>query len=62
MEWVYLLAMAEEGAFVGCDFCSDETLMWMFCGLENAVKDYVVISWPYTKGSAHGVKWRLLVA
>jgi hypothetical protein len=51
MEWVYLLAMAKEGASVGCDFCSGETLVWMFCGLGNTVKDYVVISWLYTKGS-----------
>jgi hypothetical protein len=28
----------------------------------NAVKDYVVISWPCTKGSVHWAKWRLLVA
>jgi hypothetical protein len=35
---------------------SDETLVWMFQGLGNAVKDYVVISWPYTKGSVHWVK------
>jgi hypothetical protein len=59
MEWVYLLAMAQEGASVGCNFHSGETLVWMFCGLGNAVKDYVVISWPYTKGSVHGAKWRL---
>jgi hypothetical protein len=51
MEWVYLLAMAQEGASVGCDFYSSETLVWMFCGLGNGVKDYVVISGPYTKGS-----------
>jgi hypothetical protein len=25
MEWVYLLAMAQEGASVGCDFHSGET-------------------------------------
>jgi uncharacterized protein with LGFP repeats len=59
MEWVYLLAMAQEGASVGCDFHSGETLVWMFCGLGNAVKDYVVISWPCTNGSVHGAKWRL---
>jgi hypothetical protein len=59
MEWVYLLAMAQEGASVGCDFRSGETLVWMFCGLENAVKDYVVVSWPRTKGCVHGVNWRL---
>jgi hypothetical protein len=42
MEWIYLLAMAQEGASVG-----------------NAMKNYVVISWPCTKGSVHGAKWRL---
>jgi hypothetical protein len=51
MEWVYLLAMAQEGASVGCGFRNDETSVWMFCGLRNAVKNYVVISWPCTKGS-----------
>jgi hypothetical protein len=56
MEWVYLLPMAQESASVGCDFRIDETLVWKFCGLKNAVKDYVVISWPYTKGSVHGAK------
>jgi hypothetical protein len=59
MEWVYLLAMAQEGASVGCDFYSGETLVWMFCELRNAVKNYVVISWPCSKGSVHGAKWRL---
>jgi hypothetical protein len=59
MEWVYLLAMVQEGASVGCDFRSDETLVWMFCGLGNAVKDYVVISWPFTKECVHRAKWRL---
>jgi hypothetical protein len=59
MEWVHLLAMAQEGASVGCDFHSGETLVCMFCGLGNAVKNYVVISWPCTKGSVHGAKWRL---
>jgi hypothetical protein len=59
MEWVYLLAMAQDGASVGCDFRSSETLVWMFCGLGNTVKDSVVISWPCTKGSVHGAKWRL---
>jgi hypothetical protein len=33
----------------------------MFCGLGNAVKNYVVISWPFTKGSVCRAKWRLLV-
>jgi hypothetical protein len=51
MEWVYLLAMVQERASVGCDFRNGETLVWMFCGLGIAVKDYVVISGPYTKGS-----------
>jgi hypothetical protein len=59
IEWVYLLAIAQEGASVGCDFRSVETLVWMFCGLGNAVKNYVVISWPCIKGSVHGEKWRL---
>jgi hypothetical protein len=36
------------GAFVGCDFCSGETSVWMFCGLGKAVKNYMVIFWPYT--------------
>jgi hypothetical protein len=44
MEWVYVLAMTEEGASVGCDFRSGETLVRIFCGLGNAVKNYVVIS------------------
>jgi hypothetical protein len=43
-----ILTLAQEGASVGCDFQSGETSMWMFCGLGNAVKNYVVISWPYT--------------
>jgi hypothetical protein len=47
------------GASVGCDFHSGETSVWMFFGLGNAVKNYVVISWPCTKGSVHGAKWRL---
>jgi hypothetical protein len=44
MKWVYLLAMAQEEAFVGCDFRSGETSVWMFYRLGNAVKNYVVIS------------------
>jgi hypothetical protein len=49
MEWVYLLALAQGGGgSVGCDFHSDETLVWMFCVLVNVVKDFVVISWSYT--------------
>jgi hypothetical protein len=59
MEWVYLLAMAQEEASVGCDFHSGDTLVWMFYGLGNVVKNYVVISWPCTKGSVHEAKWRL---
>jgi hypothetical protein len=39
-----LLAMAQEVTSVGCDFHSDETLVWMFCGLENVVKGFMVIS------------------
>jgi hypothetical protein len=62
MEWVYLLAMAQEGASVGCDFHNGETLLWMFCGLGNAVKNYVVISWPCTKESVHGKNGDSLVA
>jgi hypothetical protein len=27
MEWVYLLALAQEGASVGCDFYSSKTLV-----------------------------------
>jgi hypothetical protein len=49
MQWVYLIVMAQEGASVGCDFHSGETLVWMFCGPGNAVKDYVVIFGSYTK-------------
>jgi hypothetical protein len=56
MEWVYLVAMAQEGASVGCDFRSGETSVWMFCGLGNAVKNYVVISWLCTKGSVRRAK------
>jgi hypothetical protein len=56
MEWVYLLAMAQEGASVGCDIRSGETSVWMFCGLENAVKNYVAISWPCTKESVRRAK------
>jgi hypothetical protein len=59
MECIYLIALAQKGASVGCDFHSGETLVLMFCGLGNAVKDFVVISWPCTKGSVHWVKWRL---
>jgi hypothetical protein len=44
MEWVYLLASPQEEAFVGYDFRSGETLVWIFYGIGNAVKDYVVIS------------------
>jgi hypothetical protein len=48
MECVYLLALAQEGASIGYDFHNGETSVWMFCGLENAVKDFMVISWLYT--------------
>jgi hypothetical protein len=50
------------GASIGCDLRSSETSVWMFCGLGNVVKNYVVISWPCTKRSVHWAKWRLLVA
>jgi hypothetical protein len=40
--------LGTRGAFVGCDFHSGETSVWMFCGLRKSVKNYVVISWPYT--------------
>jgi hypothetical protein len=43
-----ILTLAQERAYVGCDFHSGETSVWMFFGLGNAVKNYVVISWPYT--------------
>jgi hypothetical protein len=43
-----ILTLAQEGASVGCDFRSGETSVWMFCGLRKSVKNYVVISWPYT--------------
>jgi hypothetical protein len=43
-----ILTLAQEGASVGCGFCSGETTVWMFCGLRKSVKNYVVISWPYT--------------
>jgi hypothetical protein len=62
MEWFYLLALAQEGASVGCNFHSGETSVSIFCVLGNTVKDYVVICWPCTKGSVHWVKWRFLVA
>jgi hypothetical protein len=39
-----LLATTQEGASVGCDFRSIETLVWMFCRLGNTVKDFMVIS------------------
>jgi uncharacterized membrane protein len=56
MEWVYLLALAQDGASVGRDFNSSETLVLIFCWLGNAVKNFVVISWLRTKGSVHWVK------
>jgi hypothetical protein len=39
-----ILTLAQEGASVGCDFYSGETSVWLFCGLGNAMNDYVVIS------------------
>jgi hypothetical protein len=47
------LSHGTRGAYVGCDCRSGETSVWMFCGLGNAVKNYVVISYPCTKGSVH---------
>jgi hypothetical protein len=38
MEWVYLLALAQERASVGCDFHNGETLVSIFCRLGNTVK------------------------
>jgi hypothetical protein len=61
MEWVYLLTLAQEGDSLGCDFHSGETLVSLFFGLGNTVKNYGVISCPCTKESVHWVKWRLLV-
>jgi hypothetical protein len=43
-----ILTLAQEGASVGYDFHSGETSVWIFYGLEKAVKNYVVISCPYT--------------
>jgi hypothetical protein len=48
--------LGTRGASVGGVIRNGETLVWMFCGLENAMKDYVVISWPCTKGSVHWAK------
>jgi hypothetical protein len=39
-----ILTLTKEGAYVGYDFHSSETSVWMFCGLGKAVKNYVVIS------------------
>jgi hypothetical protein len=44
-----LLAMAQEMASIGCDFHSGKTLVWMFYGLRNDVKDFVVISYRTPK-------------
>jgi hypothetical protein len=61
MEWAYLLALTQEGAYVECDFHSGETLVWMFYGLGNHVEDFMVISWLDTYGSVHRAKWRLIL-
>jgi hypothetical protein len=42
-----LLATTQEGASVGCDFHSSETLVWMYYGLGNTVKNFMVIPWSY---------------
>jgi hypothetical protein len=34
-----ILTLAQEGASMGWCNYSGETLVWIFCGLENAVKD-----------------------
>jgi hypothetical protein len=39
-----LVATAQEGVSIGCDFHYGETLVWIFCWLGNAMKDFVVIS------------------
>jgi hypothetical protein len=39
-----ILTLAQEGASVGCDICSGETSVWMFCKLGKAVKNYVISS------------------
>jgi hypothetical protein len=39
-----LVAMPQEGASVGCDFCSGETLVRMFCGLGNTIKKFELFS------------------
>jgi hypothetical protein len=39
-----LLATTQEGASIGWDFYSGEILVWMFYGLEKALKAFVVIS------------------
>jgi hypothetical protein len=39
-----ILTLAQEGASIGCDFRSGETSVWLFYGLGEAVKNYVVIS------------------
>jgi hypothetical protein len=43
-----ILTLAQKEASVGCDFHSGETSVWMFYGLEKAMKNYVVIFWSYT--------------
>jgi hypothetical protein len=43
-----ILTLAQEGTSVGCDFRSGETSVRMFCGLGKSVKNYVMISCPYT--------------
>jgi hypothetical protein len=40
--------MTQEEASVGFDFHDSETLVWMFYGLKNAMKDFMVIPWSYT--------------
>jgi hypothetical protein len=39
-----ILALAQEGLLHDGVIRSGETLVWIFCGMRNVVKDYVVIS------------------
>jgi hypothetical protein len=55
-------SLGTRGASIGCNIHSGETLVLIFCGLENAVKNFVMISWSCTNGSVCWAKWRLLVA
>jgi hypothetical protein len=43
--WAHVWRLRSRYLGTGYD---SETSVWMFCGLGNAVKDYVVIFWSYT--------------